>query len=98
MTKRLLRGEVWENFLHRIGGGEAVFLPEDLGASVFDEFIGPADTFDRSADDIVVEKFDDGKSEAVVEDVIFESANDFGILGVLRNGAGVEGLDPTRID
>ena len=82
-TERLIRGEVWENFFYGMGGGEAMFLPEDFGASVFDEFIGPADALDGSANDIVVEEFDDGKSEAVVEDVIFESANDFGILGVL---------------
>lgn len=89
---------MWENFLHGIGGGEAVFLSKNLGASVLDEFIGPTDALDGSVDDIIMEKFNDGKSEAIVEDVIFKSANDFGILGVLRNGAGVERFDPTGID
>ena len=45
-----------------------------------------------------MEEFDDGKPEAVVEDVVLESADDFGILGVLGNGAGVQRLDPTWVD
>lgn len=87
-----------KDLFDRIFGGEAVLFAEDVGFAVFDKFIGPADSLDGGVDGGVVEGLDDGESEAVEEDVILEGADDFSVLAVLVDGAGIEGLDPAWVD
>ena len=56
-----------EDLFHCGVGRDAVFLAENVHLSVFDELVGPADPLDRSVDAGVVEEFDDGRAEAVLE-------------------------------
>ena len=79
-------------------GGEPVFFAEDIGFAVLDESVWPADAFDWSVDAGGVEVFDDAAAEAVVEDVVFEGADDAGAAGEAFEGGGVERFDPARVD
>ena len=91
-------GEGGEDFGDGIFGGETVFLAEDIDGAVFDELVWPADADHGDGDPGVVEVFDDRAAEAIVEDMIFESAEEVGAPGEEIDGIGVEGFDPAGVD
>ena len=89
---------MFEDQSNAMFGGEPVFFAEDIGFAVLDESVWPADAFDGSVDAGGVEVFDDAAAEAVVEDVVFERADDAGAAGEAFDGGGVERFDPARVD
>lgn len=52
-----------------------MLLAKNIGFSMFNELIGPADPFDLGVDLAIVKQFDDGSAEAIGKNVIFEGAH-----------------------
>ncbi len=73
------------------------FAKKGNGA-VVDEFIRPPDSDDWSGDALSREVLDDGAAEAVVENVVFESADHIAAAGEEFDGRGVEWFDPAGVD
>ena len=77
---------------------ETVELHENVRLAVLYEFIRPGDPFDRDLNFGVVEEFDDPAAEAVMDDVIFEGADDLGVACGTFDGFAVQRLDEAGID
>lgn len=95
---RLPRGEVAQRFRNRILHGESVLFPEDVGASVLDELIGPADAFDLGFETRIIEMLDHRAAEAVADGVVLEGHHERTLCRVFLEAGGIERLDPARID
>ena len=65
---------------------------------MLNELIRPTDAHHRCVDHLRVEMFHDGATEAVMQDVIFQSANHFHAAGKEFEGARVDRFDPARVD
>lgn len=92
------RSEFTIHQLHRVLGGEAVFLAEDGDGAVLDELVGPADADDGGRDAGGGEEFHHATAEAVHEDVVFEGADDLHFLRDLGDHGSIERLDPAGVD
>ena len=87
-----------EDLLHARVGGDAMLFAKDIDLPVLDKLVGPTDAFDCGVDAVVVEEFDDGSSEAVLENVVLEGADYLAAPGDIKNEFFVEGFDEARID
>src|SRR5205814_359366 len=76
----------------------AVFIAPDRDRSVFDALIGPADADAGRVDHLAVEMLHDRASETVVQHVVFDGADNLHAAREEFERAGVERLDPARID
>ncbi len=65
---------------------------------MLDELIGPSDAHDWRVDHLRMQMLHHRTSEAVVQNVIFDSADDFDAACKKFERAGIERLDPARID
>ena len=65
-----------QHFFDRRVRGEAVERAEDVGFSVFDELVRPADALDGRVDAGGMKVLDDAGAEAVEQDVVLEGAED----------------------
>lgn len=86
------------DFLDRILGRDAVFLPQHRHIAMFDKFIRPPDAFHGGVDPLVVKEFDDRGAEAIGQDVILEGAHDLALAGGVGDELGVQRLDEAGID
>src|SRR5258706_15214054 len=93
-----LRGQLASYFFDGGLGSEAVLFPQDVHCAMLDELIRPADADDGGFDTGVIEMFDDGAAEAVVQDMVLDGADDFDAACKEFDGAGIERLDPAGID
>ena len=75
-----------------------MFFAQDRDVAVLDELVGPADPHDRRVDHLRVEMFHDRAAKTVVQDVVLDRADDLHAAGEKLHRAGVERLDPARVD
>ena len=87
-----------QNLFNKSVGGETVLLPQDWDGAVFDELIGPADPHHGCVDHLRMKMFHNGAAKTVVQNVIFNRADDIHASGEEFQCAGVEGFDPSRIN
>ena len=75
-----------------------MFLAQDWNGAVLDELIGPTDAHHRRIDHLRVQMFHHRAAETVVQNMIFDRADDFDAASEKFERAGVHRLDPARID
>ena len=56
--------------------GHAVLSTKDFGLAVLNKFVGPADSFHRSGDDLIMKQFNNRKAKSIVEHVILKGTDD----------------------
>ena len=74
------------------------FFAQDWNGAVLDELIGPTDPHHRRVDHLRVQMFHHRAAETVVQNVIFDRADDLDAAREKFERAGVHRLDPARID
>src|SRR5204863_366873 len=87
-----------EYFFHQRVRSNAMFLSQDRDGAVLDKLIGPSDADHWSVDHLRMQMLHHRTSEAVVQNVIFDGADDFDAAREKFERAGIERLDPARID
>src|SRR5947209_5400839 len=87
-----------EYFFHQRVGSNAMFLSQDRDGAVLDKLIGPSDPNDWRIDHLRMQMLHHRTSEAVVQNVIFDGADDFDAACKKFERAGIKRLDPARID
>ena len=75
-----------------------MFLAQNWNTAVLDEFIGPANPNHRRMNSLRIQMLHHRAAKAVVQNVVFDRANDFHAAGEKFQRPGVERLDPARID
>src|SRR5581483_8715390 len=87
-----------KHFFHQCVGGDAVFFAQDWNGTVLDKLIGPAYAHHRRIDHLRVQMFHDRAAKAVVQNVIFDRADDFDAAREKFERAGIHWFDPAWID
>jgi len=75
-----------------------MFLAQNWNAAVLDEFIGPANPHHRRMNSLRIQMLHHRAAKAVVQNVVFNSANDFHAAGKKFQRPGVERFDPAWVD
>ena len=75
-----------------------MLFTEDVDLAVFDEFVRPAYAFDRGINPGLMEELDDGCTEAILEDMVFEGADHLATFGYIQDEFLVQGLDEAWVD
>ena len=78
--------------------GESVFLAQDRNGAVFDKLVGPANADDGNVYIRIAKLFHNGGSVTIVQNVVFESADDFAAAGEKFERGDVHRFDPARVD
>ena len=78
--------------------GQAVLFSENVDAPVFDELIGPTDTFHRRFQPGIIQVLDNRASESILDRMIFESHHERALGGKFFEAGLVERFDPARVD
>ena len=75
-----------------------MFLSEDWDGAMLDELIGPTDANDRCVDHLRMQMFHYRAPKTVVQNMIFNRADDLDAAGERFKRSSVQRLDPTWID
>ena len=86
------------DFFHERVRRDAVFFAQDRNAAVLDELVRPANANDRRVDLVAVQMLHHGAAKSVVQNVVLNRANHFDAARKKFQRAGIERLDPARID
>src|SRR4051812_26395122 len=87
-----------QDLFHERIRGDAVLLAEDWDRAVLDKLIGPANAHHRGIDHLAVQMLHDRATEAVVQNMVLDRANDIDAASKELQGPRIERLDPARID
>src|SRR4051812_2707429 len=87
-----------QNFFNQGVCRQAVFFAKNRNGSVLDKLVGPADADDRRVDHLGMEMLHDRAAKAIVQNMVLDRADDFDTTREEFQGAGIERLDPARID
>src|SRR5206468_3806821 len=92
-----LFAEEWQNLFDECVGCDSVLLAQDWNCAMLDELIGPTDAHHRRVDHLRMEMFHHGAAKAVVQNMVFNRADDLDAACKKFEGAGVHRLDPARV-
>src|SRR5882724_5500313 len=83
-----------QHLFHQCVRSDPMFLAQNWDAAVFDELIGPSDANDRGVDHLRMQMLHYRTAETVVQNVIFDRANDFDATGEKFERARIHWFDP----